>query len=104
MLVRAYYLAQMCQDFFHLDENFKRCIAMTSLLLAGKYGNLNKFCKFHLGEGVNAILKKVGLYLQNDSNLISKSPYIIKLASKLKLIYTCSTFIRWDGLIYRLII
>ena len=26
-----------------------------------------KFCKVQLGEGVNAILKKVGLYLQNDS-------------------------------------
>ena len=43
------------------------------------------------GVGVNAILKKVGLYLQNDSDLISNSPYIIKLASKLKLWY--STFI-----------
>ena len=35
-----------------------------------------------LGEGVNAILKKEGLYLQNDSYLISNSPYTIKLASK----------------------
>ena len=53
-------------------------------------------------EGANAILKKVGLYLQNDLYLISNSPYTIKLASKLKLRY--STFIRWDGLIGRLII
>ena len=61
------------------------------LLFAGKNGNLNKFCKFQLGEGVNAILKKVGLYLQNDSYLTINSPYSIKLASKLKLRY--STFI-----------
>ena len=59
---------------------------MISLLFAGKYGNLNKFCKFQLGKGGNAILKKVGLYLQNDSYLISSSPYTIKLANKLKLI------------------
>ena len=64
---------------------------MISLLSAGKYGDLNKFCKVQLGKGVNAILKKVGLYLQNDSNLISNSAYTIKLASKLKLRY--STFI-----------
>ena len=57
----------------------------------GKYGNLNKFCKFQLGEGVNAVLKKVGLYLQNDSYLISNSPYTIKLVNKFKLKY--STFI-----------
>ena len=37
-------------------------------------------------EGVNAILKKVGLYLQNDSYLISSSSYTFKHASKLKLI------------------
>ena len=53
------------------------------------------FCKFQLGEGVNGfvkvILKKVGLYLQNDSYLISNSPYTIKHASKLNLRY--STFI-----------
>ena len=58
---------------------------MISLLFVGKYGNLNKFCEFHLGEEANAILKKVCLFLQNDSNLISISPYTIKLASKLKL-------------------
>ena len=57
-------------------------------IFAGKSGNLIKFCKFHLGEGVNEILKKVGQYLQNDPNLISNSPYTIKLASKLKLRYT----------------
>ena len=62
----------------------------TTILFAGKYGNLNKFCKFQLGLGVNAIKKKVGMYLQNDSYLISNSSYTIKLASKLKLIY--STF------------
>ena len=72
------------------------------LLFAGKYGNLNKFCKFQLGEGVNAILKKVGLYLQNYAYHISNSPYTIKLASKLKL--RCITFIWWDGLICKLII
>ena len=54
-------------------------------LFAGKYGNLNKFCKYQLGEGVNAILKKVGLYLRNESYHISNSPYTIELASKLKL-------------------
>ena len=56
-----------------------------------------QFCKFQLEEGVNAILKKVGQYLQNDSYLIS---YTIKLVSKLKLRY--STFIRWDDLVCRL--
>ena len=76
---------------------------MISLLFAGKYGDLiTKFCKFQPGEGVNAILKKVSLYLQNDSYLFSNSPYIIKLASKLKLRY--SNFIWWNGLICRLII
>ena len=35
------------------------------------------FCKLQLGEVVNSILKKVGLYLQNDSYLISNSPYTI---------------------------
>ena len=45
-----------------------------------KYGNLNKFRKFQVGEGVIDILKKVGLYLQNDLYLISNSPYNIKLA------------------------
>ena len=68
-----------------LKGNFKTCIAMITLLFAGKYGNLNKFCKFQLGEGVNAILKKKGLYLQNDSYLISNSPYTFKPASKLNL-------------------
>ena len=33
--------------------------------------NLNKFYKFQLGEGVNAILKKVDLNLQNDSRISS---------------------------------
>ena len=47
-----------------------------------------KFCKFQQGYGVNAILKKVGLYLHNDdSYLIHNSPYTIELASKLKLRY-----------------
>ena len=36
---------------------------MISLLFAGKYSDLSKICKVQLGEGVNAILKKVGLYL-----------------------------------------
>ena len=58
-----------------------------SPFFAGQYGNLNNFCKFQLGEGFNAILQKVGLYLQNDSYLISNSLYTIKLASKLKLRY-----------------
>ena len=35
--------------------------------------------KFQLGEGVYAILKKVGLYLQNDSYHTSYSPYTITL-------------------------
>ena len=57
---------------------------MISLLFAGKYRDLSKkVCKVQLGEGVNAILKKVGMYLQNDSYLISNSPYTIKRASKL---------------------
>ena len=51
-----------------------------------------QFKQIHLGEGVNALLKKVGLYIKNDSHLISNSPYTIKLASKLKL--RCSTFIQ----------
>ena len=58
---------------------------MISSLFSTQYGNLNLFCKFQLGEGVNAILKKVDLCLQNDSYLISKSPYTIKIASKLNL-------------------
>ena len=62
-------------------------------IVCRKYGNLNTFRKFQLGEGVNAIFKNVGLYLQKDS-------YTIKLASKLKFRY--STFIRWNGLICRL--
>ena len=77
---------------YRYNENFKICIAI-SLLLAGKYGNLIKFCKFQLGEGVNAILKKVGLYLQNDSYLTSNSPCTIKFATKLNL-----TFIRWSDM------
>ena len=60
------------------------------------------FCKVQLGEGVNSILKKEGMYLQNDSYLINNSPFTFKLASKLKLGY--STFSRWNGLICRLII
>ena len=60
------------------------------------------FCKFQLGEGINAILKKVGLYLQNDSYLISNLPYTIKIASKLKLRYC--TLIQWNGLICKLMI
>ena len=47
------------------------------------------------------ILKRVVLYLQNDSYLISNSPYTIKLASKLRLGY--SNFILCDGLICGLI-
>ena len=35
---------------------------MISLLFAGKYGDLNFFYKFQLGEGVSAIISKVGLY------------------------------------------
>ena len=30
-----------------------------------------KLCRVQLGEGVTRVLKKVGLYLQNDSYLIS---------------------------------
>ena len=56
---------------------------MIALLFAGNIAILSKFCKIQLGEGVNAFLKKVGLYLQNDLYLISNSPYTIKLASKL---------------------
>ena len=63
---------------------------------------LTELCKFQIGEGVNTILKKVGMYLQNDLYLINNSPNTIKLASKLKLRY--GTHIRWDGLICRLII
>ena len=77
-------------DFIKM-RTLKKCITMISLLFAGKYGNLNNILKFQLREGVNAILNKVGLYLQTDSYLISNSPYTIKLASKLKLRY--STFI-----------
>ena len=33
--------------------------------------NLNKLCKFQLGEGVNAILKNMDLNLQNDSRISS---------------------------------
>ena len=61
-----------------------------------------KFYKFQLGEGVSVVLNKVGLYLQDDLEFISNSPYTIKLASKLKLRF--STFIRWNGLVCRLII
>ena len=64
MLVRAYYLAKCVRNDFIKMRTFKTCIAMIALLFAGKYGNLNKFCKFQLGEGVNAILKKVGLYIK----------------------------------------
>ena len=42
-----------------------------------KMAILAKFCKIQLVEGVNATLKKVDLYLQNDSYLISNSPYTI---------------------------
>ena len=75
---------------------------MISLLFAEKYSNLNNILPFQLGEGVNSIFKKVGLYLQTDSYLINNSPYTIKLARKFKLRY--STFIRWSGLVCRLII
>ena len=44
---------------------------MVSLLFAGKYGNLNKFCKFQLGEGVNAILRNVGLYTYKMTRISS---------------------------------
>ena len=55
---------------------------MISLLFEGKYGDLKKtFCKFQLGERVNAILKKVGLYLQNDLYLISNSTLLNLLAN-----------------------
>ena len=69
-----------------------------STIVCRKNGILNKFCKFQLGEGVNAILKKVGLYLQNDTYLIRNSSYTIKLASKLKLEYsTLSDGMVWDA-------
>ena len=44
----------------------------------------------------------MGLYLQNDSYLISNSPNTIRFASKLNLRF--STLIWWNGLICRLII
>ena len=75
---------------------------MISQLFAWKYGNLNKFCKFQLLEGVDAVLKKVGLYIQIDWYLISNSLYTINLASKLKRKY--SNFIWFDSLICRFII
>ena len=56
---------------------------MISLLFGGKYSGLSGFCKIQLGEGVNTILKKEGLNLQNDSYLFSNSPYTVKLASEL---------------------
>ena len=59
------------------------------------------FCKFQLGEEFNAKLKKVGIYPQNGTHHISNFPYTIKFASKLKLMF--NTFIRWDGLICRLL-
>ena len=62
-----------------LNGNLKSCITLITLLFAEKYSNLNKFRKFQLGEGVYAILKKVGLYLQNDSYHTSNSPYTITL-------------------------
>ena len=82
MLVLAYYLAQMCQECFLYNGNFKTCIAIISLLFVGKYGNLNKLSKFQIMR----FLKKVGLYLQNGSYLISNSPYTIKLVRKSRLL------------------
>ena len=61
------------------------------IIVCRKIWRFKQFCKVQLGEGVNAILKIVDLYLQNDSYLISNPAYTIKLASKLKLRY--STFI-----------
>ena len=52
---------------------------MISLFFAGKYGDLNKFCKVQLGEGVNAILKKVGLYLQMTRILSATQPILLNL-------------------------
>ena len=56
---------------------------MISLLFAENIAIEEKFCKVQLGEELNAIFKKVGLYLQNDSYLKSNSPYTIKIVSKL---------------------
>ena len=52
---------------------------MIPLLFAGKYGDLNKICKVQLGEGVNAILKKVGLYLQMTRISSATQPTLLNL-------------------------
>ena len=67
---------------------------MIPLLFAGKYGNSVSSDR---GGG-----SCDGLYLPNDSHLISNSSYSTKLASKLKLRY--STFGRWEGMICKLVI
>ena len=69
-------------DFIKMRTLIK-CITMISLLFAENIAIYTKFCKVQLGEGGNAIFKKVGQHLQNDSYLNSNSPYTIKLASKL---------------------
>ena len=52
---------------------------MISLLFAGKCEDLNKFFKVQLGEGVNAILKKVGLFLQMTRILSATQPILLNL-------------------------
>ena len=75
MIVHAYYFIKM-RTLKNASQWYHYCLQENVAILA-------KFCKVQLGEGVNAILKKVDLYLQNVSYLISNSPYTIKLASKL---------------------
>ena len=41
MIVHAYYLAQMCQEWFHQNENFKKMHCNDIIIFAGKYGDLN---------------------------------------------------------------
>ena len=57
------------------------------------YWPFKHFCNF---QGCNIILVNGGLYLQNDSYLISNSPYTINLATKLKLGY--SYLICWSDM------
>ena len=81
-------------EIFHLKENLITCIAIISLLFSGKYGNLSKFCKFQLEEGVNAILKK---FLAVPQGCLQ---FVIVVFPD----HTHLLFLWWDGLICRLII
>ena len=57
-----------------------------------KYGNLNKFCKAK--EGLNAVFKKVGLYLQNDLYLTSNSSELRTTRPKTKSAHANSAHIK----------